>query len=334
MKRYTNVYSAIKDPDNIRLAFLKAARGKRDKTDVAAFASDFEANIQNLYNQLDNLCLDVGHYHFFKVWDPKQRMICAASFPERVLHHAIMNICEPTLDRYAIFDSYACRNGKGLHRAVYRARQYAGKYPWFLKLDIRKYFDSIDHGILMNMLEKRFKDKPVLEIFRQIVDTYETGPGCGLPIGNLVSQHMANFYLGIFDHWVKETLRIKGYVRYMDDFILFGPDQGTLKSSLRAVQCFLGKTLKLELKDDIQLNRSRLGIPFLGYRVFPGYTRLAVRSKKRFLRKFRQYEKQRRLGLWSEQEFTAHVEPLVEFTKLANAKGFRANVINQFGAAP
>ncbi len=331
MKRMGNLYPEIKDPDNLRQAFLKAVRGKRNRPDVRAFAGDFESQIRNLHDQLDQMTLDVGHYRFFHVWDPKQRMICAASFPERVLHHALMNICGPALERISVFDSYACRKGKGLHKAILRTKAFARKYPWYLKLDIRKYFDSIDHGILMKLLEKRFKDKNVLEIFSQIFNTYHTRPGKGLPIGNLVSQYMANFYLSGFDHWIKETLRIPGYIRYMDDFVLFGHDKIYLKKALKEVELYLYRNLQLVLKDDIQLNRSCFGISFLGFRVSSSKIRLASRSKKRFVRKFKIYEQQWFKGNWTMQELARRMEPLVDFTRLADSHGFRRNLIKQFG---
>lgn len=333
MKRIGNLYPLIKDPDNLRLAFLKAVRGKRNRPDVRAFVGDFENQIRNLHDQLDKMILDVGHYRFFHVWDPKQRMICAASFPQRVLHHAVMNICGPELERFAIFDSYACRKEKGLHRAIFRTKSFARKYPWYLKLDIRKYFDSIDQCILMKLLERRFKDKNVLEIFRQIFNTYHTLAGKGLPIGNLVSQYMANFYLSGFDHWIKETLRVPGYIRYMDDFILFGHDKAYLKNALTKVEQYLARNLQLFLKDDIQLNRSCFGIPFLGFRVSSSKIRLAPRSKKRFARKFRIYEKQWSKGHWTMQELACHMGPLVDFTRLADSHGFRQKVMNRFGVS-
>ncbi|HCS77897.1 MAG TPA: hypothetical protein DIW05_09500, partial [Syntrophaceae bacterium] len=152
MKSAGDLYRQIADRDNIRLAFLKAARGKQARRDVIDFRADFEENIKKLHAQLEERNPDIGHYRYFQVFDPKKRLICAASFPERVLHHAIMNVCEPVLESYAIDDSYACRKGKGGQKAILRAKEFAGRFDWFLKLDIRKYFDSIDHAILFAAL--------------------------------------------------------------------------------------------------------------------------------------------------------------------------------------
>jgi retron-type reverse transcriptase len=331
MKRKSSLYCLIPTPENLCLAFRKAAKGKETRQEVIAFRRDFETNIQKLREQLLKNEPDVGHYRFFCIRDPKQRQICAASFPERVLHHAVMNIFEPVLESYAIYDSYACRKDKGAHKALKKAQKYAGNHLWYLKLDIRKYFDSIDHGIMIRLLSRRIKDKKLMLLFQTILETYHTEPGKGVPIGNLISQHLANFYLGCFDHWIKEERRIRAYLRYMDDFVLFGHNKAYLKSELEGIRQFLKEKLSLELKDNIQLNRCSRGIPFLGYRVFPGKILLSPRSRQRFSRKFREYEKNRISGRWSSEEMIRHMEPLIAFTKTADSKGLRRYVIDRFG---
>lgn len=213
MKRAGDLYASITEPDNLQLAFYKAAKGKHDRHEVILFRKALDDNLSLLRRQLIQRCPDVGHYRFFQVRDPKPRRICAASFPERVLHHAIMNICDPVLERYAIHDSYACRKGKGTIRALERARIFSRRNGWYLKLDIRRYFDSVDQKIMLNLLRRKFKDQKLLHLFEQLLDTYQTEPGKGLPIGNLISQHLANFYLGFFDHWIKESLRVRCYLR-------------------------------------------------------------------------------------------------------------------------
>lgn len=330
MKRAGGLYTRIADPVNLRIAFWKAAKGKQDRQEVITFRGDFEANIEKLRHQLESRKVAVGDYRFFYVHDPKKRLICAASFNERVLHHAVMNVCEAVLDAYAIFDSYACRKGKGGCKAVERAQAFSRKFRWYLKLDISKYFNSVDHRILLNMLERRFKDRDLLGLFETILNTYATRPGKGLPIGNLISQHMANFYLGRLDHWIKEERRIKGYVRYMDDFILWGEKKDLLKKELSHTRVWLKEVLDLELKENIQLNRCDRGIPFVGYRVYSGRVALLPASKRRFVEKFRKYEANYLQGRWSEQDLCRHMEPLVAFTKRADTMGFRANVLRRF----
>ena len=223
MRRVGNLYNRIFTYENLCLAFWKAAKGKQDRKEVIAFHNNFEIQIRKIQDELLRHSPDIGHYRFFKVFDPKHRNICAASFPERVLHHAVMNVCEPILEAYAIYDTYACRKGKGNRKALSRAQHFARKFDWYLKLDIQKYFDTIDHNILLRLLSRKFKDQELLHLFEKLFDTYHIRSGRGMPIGNLISQHLANFYLGTFDHWIKEALRVQGFLRYMDDFILFGP---------------------------------------------------------------------------------------------------------------
>ena len=333
MKRACGLYPRICDAENLRLAFWKAARGKRNRPDVIAFQKDFDANIDKIRRDLVDHSPDIGHYRFFQVHDPKPRNICAASFPERVLHHAVMNECESLLEGYAIFDSYACRKGKGNRKALNRAQAYARKLPWYLKLDIRKYFDSIDHTVMKDLLARRFKDKYLLGLFQRLLDTYCTRSGKGMPIGNLISQHLANFYLGCFDHWIKEERRIPGYVRYMDDILCFGPGRSYLNAELKNIREYLNHELALELKENTQLNRCRQGIPFLGFRVFPHAIRLSARSRRRFVLKFREYQGHYLEGVWSQAELVRHMEPLIEFTRNAASKGFRRDIINRFGVS-
>ena len=331
MKRKNNLYHLISHRENLCIAFKKASRGKQFRPEVLEFRDNFETNINKLRQQLLNHQPDVGNYYFFRVRDPKPRDICAAFFPERVLHHAIMNICEPTLETYAIYDSYACRCGKGTLKALHRAQQFAGNNAWYLKMDIKKYFNSIDQFIMLRLLGRRFKDPDLLILLQQILETYHTAPGKGLPIGNLISQHLANFYLGPMDHWIKNELRIKPYLRYMDDFVVFAQDKRHLKTVLKQIKVFLNQELKLELKDNTQLNQCSRGLPFLGMRVFPDRIMLSPRSKRRFVIKLRQYEKKWKDGKWDTETLIRHTQPLIAFTQNANAVKFRQQIIQRFG---
>jgi hypothetical protein len=333
MKRASALYNQIHTYENLCLAFWKAARGKQDRKEVIAFRGDFARQIRKLQEELLRQTPDIGHYRFFKVYDPKLRSICAASFPERVLHHAIMNICEPILESYAIYDTYACRKGKGNRKALARAQHFARRYSWYLKLDIHKYFDSIDHGILLRLLTRRIKDKDLQPLFEKLFDTYHTKPGKGMPIGNLISQHLANFYLGCFDHWIKEKRKIKGFLRYMDDMLIFGNDRVLLNAELEKIRLYLQGKLDLQLKANIQLNRCRHGFTFLGYRVFPGRIKLSPRSRRRFLHKFKRYEQKWHDSQWSTDELARHMEPLIEFTRAAGATGLRRSAIQRFGVS-
>ena len=332
MQRINNLYHQIADYDNLLLAFWKASKGKRRKADVRGFQSNLHVEIQKLRAGLLNETIEVGDYHYFKVYDPKERTICAASFPERVLHHAIINICEPYFESFQIHDSYACRKEKGSLKAVKRAKEFSTKNDAYLKLDIAKYFDSIDHEVLISLLHRRFRDKRLLWLFEKIIASYETSPGKGVPIGNLTSQHFANFYLGVLDHHLKDDLGIKGYVRYMDDFIIFHPDKRRLRELLEEIDSFLAGKLKLRLNPKIYLNYTHQGINFLGYRVFDNTILLGQRSRNRFVSRLRKYEKRFVNGFWSENELVAHIQPLMAFTMNANALSFRQSILQRFGA--
>ena len=332
MRRHKNLFEKIPQFDNLLLAFHKAQKGKRARWDVIEYRYGLHVNLHRLQQQILSGEPDIGHYRFFMVRDPKPREICAASFAERVLHHAIMNVCEPPLERYAVFDSYACRKEKGSVKAVQRAQYFIRRYGWYLKLDIRKYFDSIDHQQLMTLLARVFAEQKLLDLFSQLLATYHIAPGRGMPIGNLISQHLANFYLGRMDHWLKDNLGLKGYLRYMDDFLIFGDDKATLRSLLACVSDFLAEELGLRLKENIQLNRSHFGVPFLGYRIYPQAIRLTARSKKRLYCRFRLYEQLYLDGEWGDDVLARHAEPLFAFARLADTYGLRSSIMAERGA--
>lgn len=331
MARGRGLYQRIAEPDNLREAFRKAARGKSDRREVVLFRRDLGDNLAVLRMDILTGDISVGAYRTFKILDPKERTICAAPFRDRVLHHAVMNLCEPVLERYSIHDSYACRPGKGLHKAVARAQQFARRFPWYLKLDVRKYFDSINHETLLQLLSRRFCDRRLLALFEYMLAAYETEPGRGIPIGNLISQHFANFYLGTMDHWLLEERHVPGYLRYMDDFVLFGHGREFLKKELAAVEEFLAARLRLTLKDNRQLNRSSLGVPFLGFRVFPYAVRLSPRSRRRFADKLGQAEEMAAAGFMTENDLARRAHSLVSFTLAADSTGFRRKMLARPG---
>lgn len=320
----------IADSDNLRLAFWKAQRGKAGKEEVEVYRRDLDINLILLREQLLEGKIDVGHYHYFTIYDPKERIICAASFPERVVHHALMNVCHDIFEDYQIYDSYATRVDKGTYAALYRAAYFQKKYRWFLKLDVRKYFDSIDHEVLLALLYRRFKDKKLLSVFMQIIDSYEVGPGKGVPIGNLTSQYFANYYLAYADRLVKEELKIPAYVRYMDDMVLWHNDKEVLKRIGKTLQSYLKDSLQLSLKEWC-LNKTQYGLNFVGYRVFPDVIRLNNRSKKRFENKMKLYWNKMESGEWSQKKYQDHVLPLLAFAGHASTEALRQKIIKEIG---
>lgn len=211
MKRTGFLIERIADLDNLYEAFRRACRGKQRKEEVRRFREHFDENIALLHRQILEADVNVGNYHYFTIHDPKERTICAADFHERVLHHAIINVCGNLFDRTLIDTTYATRKGKGVYAAIDKAVEACTKYRYTAKLDFRKYYDSIDHDLLKCQLRRRFKDGLLLRIFDEIIDSYSASPGKGLPIGNLTSQYFANAYLSSLDHYVKEMLRAHIY---------------------------------------------------------------------------------------------------------------------------
>lgn len=333
MKRAGNLYERIADPENLRLAFWKARKGKDGKADVEEYRAHLTAELLRLREELLAQDVPVGDYHYFTVHDPKERRICAANFRERVLHHAIINVCEPVFERYQVHDSYACRKGKGLHAALDRARHFTRGHAWYLKLDVRKYFDSIAHDMLKTHLERRFKDRPLLALFGRIIDSYYTVPGRGIPIGNLTSQYFANNYLAVLDHWAQARPGIGGHVRYMDDLVLWADEKAVLVSAEQELRTLASDSLGLELKPGC-LHRTKQGVTMLGYRVLPDRVLLARRSRRRFSGKLKAYWQALERGEWSQAEFGAHVLPLVAFTNPLQRKGFRQRVMSDVGCWP
>lgn len=330
MKRAGQLLDAIADWDNLRLAAAKALRGKRAKADARAYLAQLDANLTRLRQQILDNTVVLGRFQQFTVYDPKERRITAPCFEERVLHHAIMNVCEPVFERWLIHDTYACRCGKGRVACLQRAQDFARRHAFFLKLDVRRYFDSIDHGVLKELLARRFKDRRLLALLGRIIESYAVSAGKGLPIGSLTSQHFANFYLGRCDRFIKETCRTPGYVRYMDDMALWAASTAELRNCLKAVEQFLHDRLRLGLKAPY-LNRSAGGMALLGCRVFPRHQRLTPRSWQRFRRKLEAVDRALRLGGISELEAQQRCAALVAFTRTPGLKTwrFRSHVLQQ-----
>jgi len=323
MKRAGRFFEQIIDRDNLRLAFARALRGKRSRPEAHDFGRHLDRNLEAMAAQLRAETIPVGRFRQFVIHDPKERVITAPCFTERVLHHAVINVCEPTFERWLIADTYACRTGQGRIAALLRALEFAHRFPFFLKLDVRKYFDSVPHQPLLERLERRFKDPRLLALLERIVRSFRGSLGRGIPIGSLTSQHLANFYLGWFDRFVKETLRVKGYVRYMDDMALWAETKADLKAALSAGEAFLREELRLELKPTPYLNRTEHGMNFLGCRVFRQHLVLNRRSRQRFRRKLARLEGDFAAGRIDEGELQQRATALVAFTRTAGLCGWR-----------
>ena len=303
--------------ENLLLAFCRAERGLSDKHEADVYRENLDENLRFLRDGLADGSFPFGEYHSFEVRDPKTRMIHAPAFRERVAQHAIFNLCEPIMEKKLVDDCFACRKGKGTHGALNRAQVFARRYKWYLKLDVRRFFDSVVHSQLLEMLGRVFKDAHLLKLFAQIIGGYETERGRGLPIGSLASQFFANHYLSQLDRTCKQVLRVPGYLRYMDDFILWGYERDELMKAREGVEKELDK-IGLQLKKRAHPERVRGGVPFLGHTVHPFRMEPDRRARVRFSRKIRSLEWQANEGMIDELELQQRHQCLLGFGSLSN----------------
>jgi RNA-directed DNA polymerase len=319
MKRANNLIEAAADLKNLYKAFWKAGKGRRYTPTVMTYRAHLEVNLLKLQAEILSGNVQVGDYQYFTIHDPKEREICAASFSEQVMHHALMNVCHERFEKAQIFDSYASRLGKGSHAAVERAQTYSQKYSYYLKLDVKKFFASLSHDVMRFQLQQLFKEPKLLHIFDQIISSYETFPKCGVPIGNLTSQYFANHYLNGLDRYIKVHLKIKGYVRYMDDMVLWADNKMQLQNAAAAIVEYVRFVLKMELKP-LVFHPMKQGLPFLGYQIESYQIKLSQKSKKRSFRKMSLLHKQWDKGLLTESECQQKARSLLAFLNIANTQ--------------
>ncbi len=320
MKRVGNLMEKICTIDNLLLAYHKAKKGKQQSRSVIVYSENLVENIVRLRGELLSGDVKIGRYHYFTIYDPKLRRICAAAFEERIIHHAIINVCHPYFERHLIYDTYATRLGKGAYAAINRARAAMHKYGYVSKLDMKTYFDSISHDILKLKLRRIFKDEKLLELFDRIIESYEKKPGYGIPIGNLTSQYFANYYLSYLDHYAKEVLKVPVYIRYMDDILVFDTAPIKIREDVYQIRCFIEKELHLRLKQPV-FGTTSSGVSFLGYTLYPHKLLLNRRSKIRLKNKMHEYAALYAGNEWTDWEYMSHITPLLAFSQKAYTKG-------------
>jgi hypothetical protein len=341
-----SLYPRIYAWDNLLLAHRKASRGKRGVAPAAGFEYHLEDNLISLQAELQTQTYQPGAYHSFYIKDPKRRLISAAPFRDRVVHHALCNLIEPMFERGFIYDSYANRVGKGNHRALDRAQSYARRFRYVLPCDVRQYFPAIDHAILRRILARKLRDPDVMWLVDQILasgvgvlseeyemvwypgdDLFAAHRPRGLPIGNLTSQFWANCYVDGFDHFVKRELRCPGYLRYVDDMLLFGDDKGQLWDWKRAVVERLAR-LRLTIHGEwAQVRPVSEGFPFLGFVVYPHKRRLKRRKGIAYARKLQALVEDYADGRISLERVTASVQGWVNHARYGDTLGLRRAVL-------
>jgi len=326
MKTSPPPFEAIHAMENLYHAWHKVSLGKSSKSSIVAFYRDLDNNLLSIAGDVKNGIYRPGDYNRFLIRDPKERIISAAPVRDRVVHHAIMNFYDEVFDRNLIYDSYACRISKGTHKAVLRSFHFAKSSRYFLKMDVRKYFDSIDHATLKTLLSILIKDKAVMDIFSIIVDSDNAHNGKGIPIGNLTSQFFANYYLSAFDHHFKEKRHVKKYIRYMDDILIFSDNKEELKDLYNDAVCYAGEKLKLLLKPPVSSSAAD-GAPFLGFLVKPSGIYLQQKTKKRYKARIAEIEYKRENGIYTEHEASCRAESVTAHLLLARSHNFRNTVL-------
>jgi RNA-directed DNA polymerase len=283
VKRLGNLYNKICSIENLELADKIASKGKSKQYGVISHLKNREANISLLHEMLINKTFKTSAYKTFKVYEPKEREVFRLPyFPDRIAHHAIMNIMEPVFISIFTADTYSCIKKKGIHaaaRGLKKALRDTSNTQYSLKLDIRKFYPSIDHETLKELLRRKIKDKDLLWLLDEIIDSAP-----GVPIGNYLSQYFANFYLTGFDHWIKERKGIRYYFRYADDIVILGRDKESLHALLADIKEYLWYGLKLSVKSNYQLFPvEKRGIDFVGYIFYHSHTLLRKSIKRRFI---------------------------------------------------
>lgn len=285
MKRVGNLYNKIIDIENLRLADEKARKGKVKSYGVILHNKNRENNILKLHEQLKNKEYKTSKYNVFKIYEPKERDIYQLPYyPDRIVHHAVMNILEPIWVSTFTSDTFSCIKGRGIHgcwKKVKKALKDEENTTYCLKIDIKKYYPSIDHNILKSLIRKKIKCNDTLGLIDEIIDSAE-----GVPIGNYLSQYFANIYLTGFDHWIKENLKVKYYFRYADDMVFFSSNKKELINILKEVQYYLDKELRLKLKSNYQVFPTQIrGVDFVGYVFRSSHILIRKSIKKNFCSK-------------------------------------------------
>jgi len=346
------MYTEITSWNNLILAYQKASIGKRGQANVAAFEHRLEDNLLLLQRELKAKTYRPGAYVNFVIHEPKRRIISAAPFRDRVVHHALCNLIEPPFERSFITDSYANRVGKGTQRALDRCQSYIRRYRYVLQCDVRQFFPSVDHAVLKELLAQKIGDPSTLELIARIMDSgagilrkaYDmhyfpdddllaaTRPR-GLPVGNLTSQFWANCYLNPFDHFVKRELRCSAYLRFVDDFLLFSDDKATLLLWKKKIEKRLSR-FRLTIHAGAHAKPTTEGVPFLGFILYPQRRRVKRRKAVYYQRRLVKLVARYADGMISFDELSASVQGWINHVRYANTVGLRKSMLTSIVIPP
>ncbi|MFA5961946.1 MAG: reverse transcriptase domain-containing protein [Parcubacteria group bacterium] len=343
MKTYKDIFEEIISLENLFLAWDNFKEGKRKKADVLKFEWELERNIFQLREELRSRTYKHQSYSSFYIRDPKQRHIHKAEVKDRVLHHAIFSVLSPIFEQSFISHSFSCRIGKGTHKGVTALEKMIEKEsknysrPCFvLKCDIKKFFDTVDHAILLRILFKRIKDENVRWLLKEIVESFSSDQSDifssrGVPIGNLTSQLFANVYMNELDQFVKHELKIKHYARYTDDFVIVSNSQEFLSNILNPVGRFIEEKLSLKLHPGkVSIRKCKQGIDFLGYVTLPHCRALRTKTKKRIFKKLQERILEYKASKRNEKSLNQCLQSYLGVLSHADAYDLEQELLNQY----
>jgi len=338
-----SLFNQIISLENLFFAWDKFKKGKKNKLDVQEFEFNLEKNIFQIHRDIKDGNYTHSPYESFYIKDPKQRNIHKATVRDRVVHHAVFAIINPIFEPTFIPNSFSCRVGKGNHKGVdaltRMTRKVSGnnfKNCFILKCDIEKFFENIDHEILLNLIKKKIKDRNVLWLLKKIIKSFSSkycvdSGHKGLPIGNLTSQLFANIYLNELDQFIKHKLRIKNYLRYTDDFVILSEDKIYLENLIKPIHSFLLNKLTLKLHPQkVTIRKFHQGIDFLGYVVLPHYRLLRFKTRKRVFRKLGERVREYKNGTISEHTLEQSLQSYLGVLSHANTYELEQELRNQF----
>ncbi len=337
---YRNLWPQFIAWENLVAAYRRCQRRKRSKPEAAGFDFAWESELLRLQRELDAGSYRPGEYRHFYIHEPKRRKISAAPFRDRVVHHAVVRVLEPIFERRFIHDSYACRRRKGTHRAIMRAQHYLRRHAFTLKTDVVRFFPNVDHAVLLDVLRRTVADRKLLDLLGVVIasgegvlsaeaspalfpgdDLFALTRPTGMPIGNLTSQFFANVLLDPIDHFIKEDLRARGYVRYADDLVLFGDEKRQLWGWREALNQRLADVRLRLHRDKTQVRPAEAGLGFLGFVLTRNDRRLNQTALLRFNRRLRRMRR-----LWKQRsikpsEIRKSVAATMAHARYGNARG-------------
>lgn len=349
---HKKLFSKITALNNLTIAYKNAIKQKRFQKSILSFEKNLGSNLLRVQKQLRNKTYRHGSYNFFTIYEPKKREISAAPFKDRIVHHAVYQILEPIYDNNFIYDSYACRKGKGTHAAVKRLKKFLQSHydktdqTYALKCDVSKCFPSINHQILIKILQKTIKEQKLMWLLEEIISSYESDDRYnhlfasdshfiqdrprGIPIGNLTSQLFMNVYLNELDQFMKHNLRAQYYLRYVDDFIILHSSKPYLHQLTEKIRNFLSDELFLTLHPKkVRVFPVEQGVDFLGYVVFKNHIRLRSTNVKKFKKRLKKFKKQFRLGQISKDKIKASITSWLAHAQQADTYNLRKSIFGQ-----